>query len=485
MILLRKILFYFFLVLYLVLCPMIILYAFGYIFAPKAEEGFVKTGLIHLGTLPEYASISIGNRRYVEKTPATIRNLLAGSYDVKVSLKGYRPWMRKVTVESGKAVHFDKVLLLPQPLKVRQLLSRSLESMTPVPGTRFLILKATDRMGDLRVFDWKNETVRPLLPEGSSLVDAKLGRIFSAKESTFVLILAKTVQGERFLGFQLDKEKPQIKDYSALFIQGEPKEILWEGDRPDFLFAFYGNRLDRVSLEKRIVTQAFLEKVQGLGLSHGKVYALRSSAIVRLGLNGKKGEEREVEQGTFLENLFGSSQYFKMDFISGSTVCFYGERGEFLANMLPYRFVREGLQGYRTDDSGRRIVLWLKEKVGVLDFEKPERKKELFDRGPEIEWVFEKGTDIRDAYFVYGSACILFRDGKDVFLSRLGEGNASLEKLVSVKENSTVFYSEKTGKLYYLEPAHGFLMAAEILPAGMTISGVFNELEKETEGVMK
>ena len=98
---LRKILFYLFIAIYLILCPLIIFYALGYIFTPKVEEGFAKTGLIHLETLPTDASVSIANRRYAEKTPVTIRNLLAGRYDVKIFLKGYRPWVRKVTPRSS------------------------------------------------------------------------------------------------------------------------------------------------------------------------------------------------------------------------------------------------------------------------------------------------------------------------------------------------------------------------------------------------
>ena len=100
---LRKVLFYFFFALYLILCPVIIFYAFGYILTPKFEEGFVKTGLIHIESLPDNAFLSISNRRYIEKTPATIRNLMAGAYDVKLTLDGYRPWARRTYVEPGKA----------------------------------------------------------------------------------------------------------------------------------------------------------------------------------------------------------------------------------------------------------------------------------------------------------------------------------------------------------------------------------------------
>lgn len=485
MILFRKILFYFFLALYLMLCPLIILYAFGYIFTPKVEEGYAKTGLIHIETLPSNAFLSIANKRYVEKTPATIRNLLSGTYDVKILLRGFRPWERKVEVEPGKAVNFEKVLLVPQKIKTRTLIAGPFEDLWPVPGTRYLLLKNSERAGSLKVFDWKNEVSRPVLPEASFFAEAKLVRVFIVKESPFVILQVKTSGGMKFLGCQLDKEKSEVKDLSGLFTMGEPDEISWEGGRPDFLFLLQGQDLSRVDLEKRIVLPDFLEKVRGFGIFKNKVYALRGSSIVRLGFSDKKGEEVLSEKGIFMENLFGGDEKYKIDFISNNTICFRGERGELFSNALPYRFVDEGVRGYQTDAGGRKVALWQENRIGVLDFEKPERKKEFFERGPEIEWIFENGKNIRQSYFVCDAAYVLFCDEDGIFLARIGERDIPPEKLATVRERSGFFYAEKTGKLYYLEASRGEFVAADILPEGITLSGVMSELEKETQGAMK
>ena len=482
---LRKILSYLFFALYLVLCPLIIFYAFGYIFTPKAEEAFVKTGLVHIETLPANASLSIASRRYGEKTPATIRNLLAGAYEVRVSLPGYRPWIRNVQVAPGKATDFEKVLLIPQKLKIRTLLATPFEDLWPVPGTRYLLLKSSGGAGDLKVFDWKNESVRPVLPEGSSFAGAPLVKVFTAKESSWALLEVKSPEGLKFLACPLDKDKPEAKDISSLFAKGEPREISWEGNRPDYLFALYGPELLRLDLEKMAVLPGFLEKIRGFGLFKGKVYALRGTSLARLNFNAKPGEAAVVESGVFLENLFRGNGQFKIDFLSNHGICFLGDRGELFANALPYRFVDGGVRGYQADAEGRKIVMWQEKRAGLLDFEKPERKKEFFERGPEIEWVFEKAKDLRQAFFVYDAAYVLFCDGGEVFLSRLGERDVPPEKLITVRQNSAIFYAEKTGKLYYLEPSRGELLAADILPEGITLSGVMSELEKETQGAMK
>jgi len=485
MIIFRKILFYLFFALYLILCPIIILYALGYIFTPKVEEGFAKTGLIHIETLPSNASISIANRRYAEKTPATIRNLLPGQYDVRMQLRGHRPWERKVNVESGKAINFEKVLLIPQKIKTRILIAEPFEDLWPVPGTRYLLLKSTGHVGDLVAFDWKNEVSRPVLPKAAHFAEAKLVRVFTVKESPFVILQVKVPEGMKFLGCQIDKEKSEVQDLSGFFTGGEPHEILWEGSHPDYLFALYGQDLSRIDLEKKTVLPGFLTKIRGFGLFKNKVYALRGSSIVRLGFNSKAGEETLVEKGIFLENLFRGEEQYKLDFISNNTICFLGDRGELFSNALPYRFVEEGVRGYQTGTGGRKIALWQEKRIGVLDFEKPERKKEFFERGPEIEWVFENGRGIRLAYFVYDAAYVLFCDQDKVFLSRAGESEILPEEIVTVRGGSGLFYAEKTGKLYYLEPVRGELAAADVLPGGITLSSVINELEKETQGAMK
>ncbi|MFH0985963.1 MAG: PEGA domain-containing protein [Candidatus Omnitrophota bacterium] len=481
----RKILFYLFFAIYLVLCPIIILYAFGYIFTPKLEEGLTKTGLIHIETLPSNALISIGSRHYAERTPATVRNLLPGQYDIKILLRDHRPWVQKVKVSPGKAVSLEKILLIPKNIKIRSLTKGSFDDLWPVPGTRYLLLKAGKRAGDLKVFDWKSETLRPVIAEASSWSDAKLLGIFSVKESPFVVLQVEVSGSVKFLGCQLDREKSIPKDLSVLFPKGDGQEVLWEGARPDYLFTLQDQDLSRLDLEKMTALPDFLSGIRGFGLFRNKIYALQGDSVVRLGAGARKGEEVLVEKGIFLENLFGNAGRYKIDFISNSTICFYGDRGQLFSNVLPYHFVNEGVRGYQADVDGRKILLWQAQRVGVLDFEKPERKKEFFERGPEIEWVVESGRDIRQAYFVHDAAYILFCDRNKVFLSRVGAYGMTPEEVATVRERSGVVYAEKTGKLYYLEPSKGGFVSADILPEGISFSGVINELEKETQGALK
>lgn len=479
----RRILFYIFFSAYLVLCPLIVFYAFGYIFTPKVEEGFVKTGLVHVETLPGNASLSIANRRYSQKTPATIRNLLAGKYAVKLSLKGYRPWVREVTIAAGKAVNFEKVLLLPEKMKSRVLFPGPFESIQAVPGTHFLILKGGRGAGDLKTFDWRSQTLRSFLPEGSSLARSEVARIFTARESSFVVVQLKGPEGVKFLGCPVDREKPEAKDLTDLFAGAQPSELFWEGNRPEYVFALSGKTLSRLDLGKMAVSPVVLDEVRGMGLLRGKVYALRGTSIVRMNFNAKPGDMTLVERGVFLQNLFGGEEPFRIDFISSDAICFLGEKGQLFSNILPYRFVDKGVRGYQPDAAGKKIVLWQEERIGLLDLEKPERKDVFFERGPEISWAYERGEDLRQAYFVLGDAYALFLDKGQVFLMRLGDDQARPEKIVSARADGGIFYTERTGKLYYLNPDQGELVMTDIIPEEVTFSGVIGEMEPSPQEV--
>ncbi len=116
----RAVLFYLCVTVFLAGLPPILSSALGYKFNPRTFK-FAKTGLISIKTQPQGADVYLDGRLLDQKTPATINELLPGSYDIKIELKHHYPWFAQVNVEPRKVARFEKIILFPSRPDIEQL----------------------------------------------------------------------------------------------------------------------------------------------------------------------------------------------------------------------------------------------------------------------------------------------------------------------------------------------------------------------------
>ncbi len=480
--LLRKIFFYLFVAIYLVCCPLLVLYGLGYTFKPGAEQEIIKSGLVYLSTAPLGASMYLNNRRYTKKTPAILSGLLPGDYQVSLVLKNYRPWIHILPVEAGKATVLERILLLPEEWKRKILSPDVFEDLVPISDSRFFLLTKGLKAKDLFIYDWKEEKARPLFPEDSSFLNSRISARFQVKESPAFLLRVGNATDGRFLWVVPKKEEIQIKDVTDLFLD-KPHQIEWDPQVKKYLFAFQNDYLNRVNLALQTTEPKFLDHIRGYGLFEKKLYVLKSdNTFERIDFDGK-WERQLLRDPALGSSLFGEKGNYQVKVFSDDIILFLGEKGELLGNRLPYRFVEEGVLGLEFYPKLKRVLIWKKDALGVLDFSKQRGElgeKEVFESGPKLIWVFKKGEKIEQAFWVYEGSHILFRDGDKVFLLELETyGKPHLNFLVEVKHRSSIFYSEDLGKLYYLDNTTGNLTSMEILPRWEILPLPFPERKEE------
>lgn len=122
MISLRRRLFYTtFLIIFLIITPLLILYALGY----SVSNGFKlqKTGILVIASEPKYAKIYLNgelqrdflkqfyNKDSHKTTPQKIKDLTPGDYNIKLELDGYWPWEKKLTIWPGQSTFAEDVKL--------------------------------------------------------------------------------------------------------------------------------------------------------------------------------------------------------------------------------------------------------------------------------------------------------------------------------------------------------------------------------------
>ncbi|MFH1255120.1 MAG: PEGA domain-containing protein [bacterium] len=125
----RRILSLAFIILFFLITPALILYAAGY---KISKNGFSmqRTGMFIIDSKPEGAKIYIdgeiqkywqgsifGNKKFIA-TPAKIKNLLPGEYNVKLELEGYWSWQKKLAINQGDSTFAENIYLFKNILPV-------------------------------------------------------------------------------------------------------------------------------------------------------------------------------------------------------------------------------------------------------------------------------------------------------------------------------------------------------------------------------
>jgi len=116
----RSLLFFLSVALFFIGLPFILSFALGYKFNRHSLK-FVKTGLIFVKTQPAGAKIYLNGRLIPERSPASMQELLPGSYRVSLELTRHYPWNGQVEVEAGKVSRVDKIILFPVRPNLTQL----------------------------------------------------------------------------------------------------------------------------------------------------------------------------------------------------------------------------------------------------------------------------------------------------------------------------------------------------------------------------
>jgi hypothetical protein len=408
-----------------------------------------------------------------------LSELIPGEYPVKLSLPGFKPWGKIISVEPGKAAALERILLEPVEWKREVLSTDAFEDLIPLEGTRLLILTQGDRVRDYVLFDRKEKRGWPLFPLDFSDRDAKVLSHFAAAETAFLqnpflLLRVDSRQGEAYYWIELKGKENEFQEVTSLFPR-KPLEVLWDAQEKNILFSFQEGSLSRLDLKAQAVQSGFTERLRGFGIFNKAVYTLNDQfEFQKMDLDGKT-RETLLKDAELTQTLFGKEGFYKIRVLSKDLILFLGENGKLLANRLPYRFFDEGALGSEFDPKRKRLLVRRERDLSVIDFSKEDRagrEERIFERGPEVTRVFEKGERIEQAFWMFEGSHILFRDQSRVFLLEFEtHGKPLLTQVTDVKKRSSVFYSEESGRLYYLDPASESLMSLELLPRSPVISG--------------
>ncbi len=456
MVILRKTLFRFFAAAYLVLCPIVILYTLGYL----------HSGLISVRSVPPGASVLMGGRPIGATTPLEIPRLPSGDYELTVAADGYRPWEQVVTVRRGEVTALEHVLLLPEKPGIETLDAASYDRLVPIEAVPFFLLARGETVGAWRMYDLEEEKLRPLVPSGSPYANARIWRVFAVAGSSQIVLRATRDGSDLYLRVDPAEDPTRIDDVTPHFAE-PPEEVLWDPTEADILFAWREGWVRKIDLRAGEDNPDFASGWQGMGVFGGRIHGLLGDGRVNAMDFDKSQVESISDDPETGRQLFGGRGRFSISPLDKETILFLGEDGRLCQNGLPNLLVEDGVRGFAVSGENRRALVWTPERLGILDAATDAGSKQAgqFEKGRQVSWIFEDGTDIEAAAFAHGGSHAVILDDGVISIIELFPGVHPRPRTVAhAKKGGGFRFSAGRGVVYALDGDRGRLISVRVAP---------------------
>lgn len=100
----RRLLFAFFVLVFLVAAPLVVLYTAGYRLN-ISNRRLQQTGVLAITTFPRGGNIILNGQGLAQKTPYVVQRVMPANHTVSLNKKGYHEWSQRVRVEEGRTTY--------------------------------------------------------------------------------------------------------------------------------------------------------------------------------------------------------------------------------------------------------------------------------------------------------------------------------------------------------------------------------------------
>ncbi len=392
---LRKIFFYIFAAIYLVVCPLLILRLMGFVYNPQRHQ-FVKTGIIYVSTNPPGAQVFINENLANETTPTMIRDLTPNDYKVILKLKGYQNWDNIIPVVARKATVLENILLTPPQWLIRPLSPIHFEHIQAVGDESALLMWNKQTIKDLYLLRLNKASsednsvqidsslVSKLLPEEFIYSEGQIINFFTVPKSPFFIIHILMETKDKYLWIDARDKQIHVEDISDL-IPMEPAKLWWEANEEKIIYVYYPTQTNRIDIKAKAIFPDIAAK---------EIPLSKKSSFKLMNFKGTIGDENK-----------------------------------------------------------NSLLIFTPTKIGMWD-----------NSQKSLRWLFQKGHNISQAFWANNASNVLFKDNNEVFLlDKEMFGTNRIQKITNIRSDTSFFYNEKTGRIYFIEPQESLLASVQIL----------------------
>jgi len=243
-----------------------LLYATGYRLNFQ-DWSLHKTGVLAITTKPSGARVLIDDKKYGKTTPITVRNMLPGTYTIKLELEHYQPFTKTVEIVSSQVTeehNLDLVLEQPETKVVAENITRVLGVGNEIMyfSKDRKIMKTTGNEPGAVVFDRLPANVKSVLTAATDVYLAQ-------KSSGNTWVLGVNANGRKWLVAADFQEGYRGQLFGAPLNQIPADKLTWiDNDR---FMGMVGTALYIADMNLNRVNQ-YAKNILGASYQNGKLY---------------------------------------------------------------------------------------------------------------------------------------------------------------------------------------------------------------------
>lgn len=201
----RRITYLIFIIIFLIITPVVILYAAGYRYNFQKHK-LQKTGILILKSKPEGANIFLNGELQKISTPARLTNLMPEDYSVKVEKENFYFWQKTLPVRSRLTTFAENITLFKKNLPI-ELSPGDIPLFSLSPDKEKIVYLLTDET-EKQVWLLNNKTGEKIMLYGTT---AKEGAIvkkieWSQSSQKILITVSEDSHPEKYIIFDYQAE---------------------------------------------------------------------------------------------------------------------------------------------------------------------------------------------------------------------------------------------------------------------------------------
>lgn len=283
----RRILFYFFVLIFFIVAPIIIAYSYGYKYDFERKK-FVQTGAFSIKTQPKKAKILINGKSVSKFSPALIKRLLPHQYKISAKLDGFYSWDKNLEVYPGIVTKAEDIILFPSKPQSFLLNEDKMNNFFISPDKERILYIKKDGIW-LQELEKNSAAIQVVKNESlgdSSSVGYNFQNIQWSQNSKYFVFHANKNW------FFVDIQKPSAIMNLNNILGNEISDLKWSSKDSDTLFFLRNKELQKFEWRSRTSAQV-IENVASYAIYNNAIYYIFDSNqfVYQTDLNGQNRQQ--------------------------------------------------------------------------------------------------------------------------------------------------------------------------------------------------